>query len=135
MLFDIGMFAREKKATNGVLRFGKITKMTKCYVWVEGCDKIHFKKLKRNVIPTTRDEMMNQTNTPIHVDEGAIDVGTTITCVFGVHIGTVAVATGSTKCFYKFIDANGKTRKVTKQCARRVVANTPTKPTKKRKLA
>ena len=66
------------------------------------------------------------------VDEGAIDVGTTIACVFGVHIGTVAVVTGSTKC--KFIDANGKTRKVTKQHARRVVASIPTKPTKKRKL-
>ena len=64
--------------------------------------------------------------------EGHVDVGTTIACVFGVHVGTVAVVTGSTKC--EFIDANGKTRKVTKQHARRVVASIPTKPTKKRKL-
>ena len=137
MIFAIGMFAKEKKAANGVLRCGAITKMTKCYVWVEGIGKMHFKKLKRNVEPTTREDMMNQKKTPIHVDDGAIDVGATITCVFGVHIGTVAVVTGSTKCFYKFVDANGKLRKVTKQYARRVVAATPTKrtPNKKRKLA
>ena len=61
--------------------------------------------------------------------EGHVDVGTTIACVFGVHVGTVAVVTGSTKCFYKFIDANGKTRKVTKQHAGGVVASVPTKPT------
>ena len=120
-----------EKATNGAFRFGYITKMTKCYVWIKDGDT-HFKKLKRNVVPSAKEEMCSQKSTAIHVDDGLITVGAKISCVFGVHVGTVAVVIGSAKCFYKFKDSEGRIRKVTKQYARRVVINTPSK---KRKLA
>ena len=120
------------KATNGSFKFGYIVKMTKCYVWVEDSDEVQFKKSKRNVVPATKDELNSQKSMAVHVDDGPIKVGTTISCVFGVHAGTVAVVTGATKCFHKFQDKEGRTRKVAKQYARRVVITTPSK---KRKLA
>ena len=61
-----------------------------------------------------------QTPTPTDIDNGPIAVGAMIACVFGMNVGAIGRVVGETKCFYKF-ENHGKTRRVTKQYARRVV--------------
>ena len=96
-VIELGSLAKEIGAASKG-RWGAVTDITNDYAWVEMSDGDMFRKMKKNLMLTTEDDIDDGR----FVEDAKVTVGTLIECIGGCNSGLKGRVLKITPCYYRF---------------------------------